>query len=90
MDHLLPVFSEVYTEKQQQKYAEGVASGARTRKPGGGAKGKRRTMGDKLLFVLYTVRILVGEKSASVEKHGQVPSGQVQSLSRSNIARAYP
>jgi len=53
VDHLLPVFSEVYTEKQQQKYAEGVASGARTRKPGGGAKGKLPTMLDKLLFVLY-------------------------------------
>jgi len=53
VDHLLPVFSEVYTEKQQQKYVEGVASGARTRKPGGGAKGKLPTMLDKLLFVLY-------------------------------------
>jgi len=53
MDHLLPVFSEVYTEKQQQKYAEGVASGSRIRKPGGGAKGKLPTMFDKLLFVLY-------------------------------------
>jgi hypothetical protein len=40
-------------EKQQQKYAAGVAAGARTRKPGGGAKGKLLTMGDKLLFVLY-------------------------------------
>ena len=53
VDHLLPVFSEVYTEKQQHKYVEGVASGARTRKPGGGAKGKLPTMLDKLLFVLY-------------------------------------
>jgi hypothetical protein len=50
---LLPVFSEVYTAQQQQKYEAGVASGVRTRQPGGGAKGKRRTMGDKLLFVLY-------------------------------------
>jgi hypothetical protein len=53
VDHLLPVFSEVYTETQQQKYVEGVVSGARTRKPGGGAKGKLPTMLDKLLFVLY-------------------------------------
>jgi hypothetical protein len=44
VDHLLPVFSEVYTEKQPQKYVAGVASGARTRKPGGGAKGKLPTM----------------------------------------------
>jgi len=31
-------------EKQQQKYAAGVTAGARTRKPGGGAKGKLLTM----------------------------------------------
>ena len=40
-------------EKQQQKYAAGVAAGARTRQPGGGAKGKLLTMVDKRLFVLY-------------------------------------
>ena len=51
--HLLPVCSEVYTAQQQQKYEAGVASGVRTRKPGGGAKGKLLTMVDKLLFVLY-------------------------------------
>ena len=53
VDHLLPVFSEVYTAQQQQKYEAGVASGVRTRKPGGGAKGKLLTILDKLLFVLY-------------------------------------
>jgi hypothetical protein len=53
VDHLLPIFSAVYMENQQQKYAAGVASGMRTRKPGGGAKGKLLTMFDKLLFVLY-------------------------------------
>jgi len=53
VDHLLPVFSEVYTAQQQQKYETGVASGVRTRKPGGGAKGKLLTILDKLLFVLY-------------------------------------
>ena len=53
VDHLLPVFSEVYTERQQQKYAEGVAAGSRTRNPGGGANGKLPTMFDKRLFVLY-------------------------------------
>lgn len=44
VDHLLPVFSEVYTAQQQQKYEGGVASGVRTRKPGGGAKGKLLTL----------------------------------------------
>jgi hypothetical protein len=52
-DHLLPVFSEVYAEKQHQQYAEGVVSGTRTRQPGGGAKGKLPTLADTLLFVLY-------------------------------------
>jgi hypothetical protein len=52
-DHLLPVFSEVYAEQQQQKYAEGVLSGTRTRQLGGGAKGKLPTLADTLVFVLY-------------------------------------
>lgn len=53
VDHLLPVFSDVYRAQQPQKDAAGVASGARTRKPGGGAKGKLLTMLDQLRFVLY-------------------------------------
>lgn len=52
-DHLVPVFSTIYTEKQQQEYEDGVAAGTRRRKPGGGAKGQLRTLADKLLFVLY-------------------------------------
>ena len=52
-DHLVPVFSDIYTEKQQQAYEAGVAAGTRRRKPGGGAKGQLRTLANKLLFVLY-------------------------------------
>jgi hypothetical protein len=52
-DHLLPVFSDVCSEKQQEAYHQRVASGTRRRQPGGGSKGKLPTMGDKLLFVLY-------------------------------------
>lgn len=52
-DHVLPVFSEVYAETQQQKYTEGVMAGTRTRQLGGGAKGKLPTLADTLLFVLY-------------------------------------
>src|SRR6266436_5178461 len=52
-DYLLPVFSAIYQATQHQKYEEGVKSGTRTRKPGGGFKGKLPTMADKLLFVLY-------------------------------------
>ena len=52
-DDLLPVFSDIYGVTQQQHYEEGVASGTRRRKPGGGTKGKLPTMTEKLLFVLY-------------------------------------
>src|SRR5713101_7342612 len=52
-DSLLPVFSDIYRATQHQKYEEGVKSGTRARKPGGGFKGKLPTMADKLLFVLY-------------------------------------
>src|SRR2546427_6182520 len=52
-DDLLPVFSDIYGATQQKHYEEGVASGTRRRKPGGGFKGKVPTMAEKLLFVLY-------------------------------------
>src|ERR1044072_5373432 len=52
-DHLLPFFSAIYEATQQKTYEAGVDSGTRTRKPGGGAKGKLPTMAEKLLFVLY-------------------------------------
>jgi len=52
-DHLLPVFSEVYQATQQHTYEDGVQSGTRQRRPGGGSKGKLPTMADKLQFVLY-------------------------------------
>jgi len=51
-DDLLPVFSDVYGATQPQHEEEGVASGTRRRKPGGGTKGKGPTMTEKLLFVL--------------------------------------
>src|SRR5205823_13020385 len=52
-DHLLSVFSDIYRATQHKTYAEGVASGTRRRKPGGGSKGKLPTMAEKLQFVLY-------------------------------------
>jgi hypothetical protein len=51
-DHLLPFFSAIYEITQQKTYAEGVASGTRRRKPGGGSQGKLPTMAEKLQFVL--------------------------------------
>src|SRR6266446_10215211 len=52
-DHLLPFFSTIYETTQQKTYAEGVESGTRRRKPGGGSKGKLPTMAEKLQCVLY-------------------------------------
>ncbi len=52
-DQLLPVFSDLYQATQQQTYEQGVASGTRRRKPGGGSKGKLPTMAARLQFVLY-------------------------------------
>ena len=52
-DHLLPVFHDLYQAIQHKPDEDGVASGTRTRKPGGGAKGKLPTRAEKRLFVLY-------------------------------------
>ena len=52
-DALLPVFSAIYRATQQHTYEEGVHSGTRKRRPGGGSKGKLPTMMEKLQFVLY-------------------------------------
>ena len=52
-DHLLPFFSAIYETTQQKTYAEGVKSGTRRRKPGGGSKGKLPTIAEKWPFVLY-------------------------------------
>ena len=52
VDHLLPCFSALYESTQHKTYAEGVASGTRRRKPGGGSKGKRPTMTEQWQFVL--------------------------------------
>src|SRR5467141_2901349 len=56
-DHLLPVFSDIYQVSQQKTYEEGVESGIRRRKPGGGCKGKLPTIADKLLFLLYYSKV---------------------------------
>jgi hypothetical protein len=52
-DSLLPVFSDIYRATQQQTYEEGLQSGTRRRRPGGGSKGQLPTMVEKLQFVLY-------------------------------------
>src|SRR5437763_8120365 len=52
-DSLLPVFSDIYRATQQQTYEDGLQSGTRRRRPGGGSKGKLPTIVEKLQFVLY-------------------------------------
>ena len=52
-DPLLSVFRDLYQATQHNTYEAGVASGTRRRNPGGGSKGKRPTMAEKLLVVLY-------------------------------------
>ena len=64
-NHLLPVFSDIYQATQQKTYDEGITSGTRVRKPGGGCKGKLPTMAEKLLFVLYYYKTYPGIVSGS-------------------------
>jgi hypothetical protein len=54
---LLDVFTMVFLQIQQQTYQDGLASGSRHRRPGGGRKGALPTMHDKLLFVLYYFKV---------------------------------
>jgi hypothetical protein len=44
----LSVFNDIYWATQQKTYEEGVESGTRRRRPGGGSKGKLPTMAEKL------------------------------------------
>jgi len=57
IDELEKVFAEVYEEERQKAYEKGVAEGSRQRKPGGGRKGTLSTMRDKLIFVLYYLKV---------------------------------
>jgi hypothetical protein len=54
---LLETFSMTYLEMQWQVYQDGIASGIRKRRPGGGRKGALPTMRDKLLFLLYYFKV---------------------------------
>lgn len=56
-DILLESFSRTYRALQWQAYEAEVASGQRKRQPGGGRKGALPTLRDKLLFVLYYLKV---------------------------------
>jgi hypothetical protein len=52
-DHRLPGFRAIYRATPPQLYEEGVVSGTRRRRPGGGATGQLPTIADTWPFVLY-------------------------------------
>lgn len=49
-------FEKAYEDKKQKDYEEGIESGKRKRKPGGGIKGKLPTIREKLLFLLFYLK----------------------------------
>lgn len=54
---LKKAFDEVYEELKQKEYEEAVERGERKRKRGGGRKGNLPTIADKLLFVLFYLKV---------------------------------
>ena len=59
-EHLTQIeeaFSNVYEARKDQAYEEGKAKGERQRAPGGGKKGQLRTMRDKVVFLLYYLKV---------------------------------
>ena len=56
-DVLPDAFTSTFEILRQRAYQKGVAGGTRRRRPGGGRKGARPSMRDKLLFVLYYFKV---------------------------------
>jgi hypothetical protein len=50
-------FSLALAEEKERSYQEGLDAGKRQRKPGGGQKGKLPKVRDKLVFVLYYLKV---------------------------------
>lgn len=57
VESLLEAFILCYTRQKWRSYEEGLATGTRQRRPGGGQKGSLPTMRDKLLFLLYYFKV---------------------------------
>lgn len=55
-ESLVSEFQVDYEEWQEQAYLDGVATGTRQRRPGGGSKGKLPCMTDKLFFTLVYLK----------------------------------
>lgn len=56
-DIMLSAFTVVYEEMQEQAYEASIKAGKRTRRLGGGQKGRLQKLADKLLFVLYYFKV---------------------------------
>ena len=59
-EHLAQIeeaFSKVYEARKEQAYEEGKAKGERQRAPGGGKKGQLRTIREKVVFLLYYLKV---------------------------------
>jgi hypothetical protein len=50
-------FALALTDEKERTYQEGLAAGKGQRKPGGGQKGKLPTIYDKLVFLLYYLKV---------------------------------
>lgn len=50
-------FALALDDGKEQAYQKGLAEGKRQRKPGGGQKGKLPTVHDKLVFLLYYLKV---------------------------------
>lgn len=50
-------FTKTYEDKKQEEYEKSVERGERKRKRGGGRKGTLVTMGEKLFFLLYYLKL---------------------------------
>lgn len=50
-------FALALADEKESAYQEGLSTGERQRKPGGGQKGKLPTVYDKLIFLLYYLKV---------------------------------
>ena len=50
-------FALALADEKERAYQEGLATGKRKRKPGSGQKGKLLTIYDKLVFLLYYLKV---------------------------------
>ena len=57
LSSLEAAFALALDDEKEKSYREGLAKGERQRKPGGGQKGKLPSEHDKLVFVLYYLKV---------------------------------